>query len=453
MSSEPAGPPLKRQLSWVSVLLLTLSALSPVVSVYGYGGGVVKLAGTGTPALFLFAMVPVLIWGAVYAELGSAYPFAGGDYVGVGRVLGPWAGAALMAMWLVVQGPNNAFTAVSMTSYLNELVPAIPVKLAPILVTVAAIGIALLALRASAWITGIFLFIELLAVLTLFLIGMLSPVHHTEILLARPMVVSGSGLLPAHWGDYLIGGTVAISAAIGGNQAIYFGDELHDPHRTMGRAVLWAALIGGLAIALPVASLFLGAHDLGKVLASDVPFTEAVRQGWGPAAARAIDGAVALAMFNALIVMVMGYGRQLFQMGRDRYFFAPVNRFLAHVDPRHGAPRRATLASGVISLVSLLLPYKILLILLGASTMIPLGLVSLAVWVGRLRGKTGQPGYWRSVAFPLVPLAGFVLTVILGLSAYADRDAGRPSILVLLAVSTIAAIWRHHWVKRQQGRV
>jgi amino acid transporter len=38
------------------------------------------------------------VWAAVYAELGSAYPYAGGDYVGIGSILGPGAprGATLL---------------------------------------------------------------------------------------------------------------------------------------------------------------------------------------------------------------------------------------------------------------------------------------------------------------------------------------------------------------------
>jgi amino acid transporter len=34
----------------------------------------------------------------VYAELGSAFPYAGGDYVGVGTILGGWAGAVTLAI-------------------------------------------------------------------------------------------------------------------------------------------------------------------------------------------------------------------------------------------------------------------------------------------------------------------------------------------------------------------
>lgn len=50
---------LHRKLSSFGVLLLTLSCLSPVLSIYGVGIGV------------------ALVWAIIYAELGSAFPDTG----------------------------------------------------------------------------------------------------------------------------------------------------------------------------------------------------------------------------------------------------------------------------------------------------------------------------------------------------------------------------------------
>lgn len=79
---------LHRKLSSFGVLLLTLSCLSPVFSIYGVGSDVLLHAGTGAAGTFICGIGVALIWAVVYAELGSAYPYAGGDYVGVGSVLG-----------------------------------------------------------------------------------------------------------------------------------------------------------------------------------------------------------------------------------------------------------------------------------------------------------------------------------------------------------------------------
>src|SRR6201992_4458311 len=120
-TTSPAANTLHRQLSPFAVWLLALSCLSPVFSVYGVGGDVLVHAGTGTVLLFLVGLGAALLWGFVYAELGSAFPYAGGDYVGVGRTLGGWAGAATLVLWVVTTGPSIAFQCQVAATYAGEL--------------------------------------------------------------------------------------------------------------------------------------------------------------------------------------------------------------------------------------------------------------------------------------------------------------------------------------------
>ena len=109
--SVPSTGRLRRELSAFGVLLLTLSCLSPVLSIYGAGSDVLKHAGTGSAILFVIGMGFAAIWAMVYAELGSTYPYAGGDYVGVGSVLGPWAGFLSLVIWAATTPPMAAFEA------------------------------------------------------------------------------------------------------------------------------------------------------------------------------------------------------------------------------------------------------------------------------------------------------------------------------------------------------
>lgn len=73
-------------------------------------------AGTGTAGMFICGIGVAVVWAVVYAELGSAYPYAGGDYVGVGSILGPWAGFASLTIWTVTAGPVTAFLAKTRTA-------------------------------------------------------------------------------------------------------------------------------------------------------------------------------------------------------------------------------------------------------------------------------------------------------------------------------------------------
>ncbi|HEU5442948.1 MAG TPA: hypothetical protein VFU61_03930, partial [Steroidobacteraceae bacterium] len=218
------SPHLQRKLSAFDALLLTLSCLSPVFSVYGPGSDVLQHTGTGAAALFLIGMGAAPIWGMVYAELGSAYPYAGGDYVGVGSILGPAAGFASLALWAVVVIPMNAFLAKMVSIYVVEVVPAA----APWVVTLLAMGLAsgaaLLALRANAALTGAFLAIEFLAVLALIVAGLWHPAGNFVTVLTHPRIPDSAGMwVPVATAAMAMGAVSAAFATVGGNQAIAFG--------------------------------------------------------------------------------------------------------------------------------------------------------------------------------------------------------------------------------------
>jgi len=127
---------LHRKLSSFGVLLLTLSCLSPVLSIYAIGSDVLLHVGTGAAIVFICGIGVAVVWAVVYAELGSAYPYAGGDYVGVGSILGPWVGFASLTVWAVTQGSSNAILAKTVATYVCDLVPAA----SPVMVTFVALG-------------------------------------------------------------------------------------------------------------------------------------------------------------------------------------------------------------------------------------------------------------------------------------------------------------------------
>jgi amino acid transporter len=253
---------LHRVLSSFGVLLLTLSCLSPVYSIYGIGSDVLLHVGTGAAIVFICGIGVAVVWAVVYAELASAYPYAGGDYVGVAAILGPWAGFASLTVWAVTAGPANAFLAKTIATYVGELAPT----LSPLLVTIGALGaavtVALLAVRTSAFVTGVFLGIEMLAVLVLIGAGLRHPVRGLAEVVLHPVVLGSSGTLTSVTiGAMALAAVSAAYATTGGNQAIAFGEELAEPHRHMGRVILLAGLIGAFATAIPVIAVVIGASD------------------------------------------------------------------------------------------------------------------------------------------------------------------------------------------------
>jgi len=450
--SVEASGHLHRKLSSFGVLLLTLSCLSPVLSVYGVGADVLKTAGTAAGWLFLFAVAVAAIWGMVYAELASAYPYAGGDYVGVGSILGPWAGFASLTLWVLISGPSIAFAAKIVADYVGELAPGVSHTAVAFGSLGAALVVALLAVRTSAIVTGIFLAIELVAVLALVVAGFAQPVRGLGEIVANSVALDPSGALaPVGLGAIALGAVSATFATCGGNQAIAFGEELRDPHRNMGSVLLLAALIGALATALPVIGLVVGARDLVAVLGNPAPFSAFIASAAGATASRALSAAVALAVFNAMIVGIMFNARLYFSLGRDDLFHPRINRQLASVHGKSGAPRFATLIVGAISAVCCVLDSHTLVVFLAGFVPYVFALASFSVLAGRRRRMTGGPARWQSPLYPLVPVLGLCIAAALLVADLLDAEAGRPSTLIFGSALAVALLWHRFVISRRPG--
>jgi hypothetical protein len=104
---------------------------------------------------------------------------------------------------------------------------------------------------------------------------------------------------------------------------------------------------------------------------------------------------------------------------------------------------------GAVSAACCLLPAHLLLVFLTGLLVYGWSLVCLAVLVGRLRGLTGRPGYWRSPLFPLAPIAGLLMAAAFTVSDLADKDAGRPSVILLGLIVMAALAWERFGLRRR----
>jgi amino acid transporter len=199
---------------------------------------------------------------------------------------------------------------------------------------------------------------------------------------------------------------------------------------------------------VPVILVVMSAPNLGALLRSPAPFAQFLSAALGSWAGPALSAGVALAMFNANIVTIMGGARLYFSLGRDGLFPAPVNRLLSGVDTHSGTPRAATLVVGAIAMGCCFVPAHALLVFMSGLLVYAWSLVCLAVLIGRLKGLTGGEGYWRSPLFPLAPVLGLGMAVAFTIADLFDADAGRPSLLLLGLVVLAAFAWYHFGLRR-----
>jgi len=98
---------LHRTLGPLELVFLVFSALSPAMSVFIYGDGVLRMAGTGAVAAVLIGGLIAAVAAYLYAELGAAFPQAGGVYPSLVGVLGPfWAFPYITMMMMAALRPE-----------------------------------------------------------------------------------------------------------------------------------------------------------------------------------------------------------------------------------------------------------------------------------------------------------------------------------------------------------
>src|SRR5206468_11501688 len=160
-------PKFTRSLGGLGVIILTLSVLSPGVSVLVSGGSILTGAGTGTVMAFLLGALVCYCQTSMIAELGAAYPTAGYDFAAIGHGVGDWAGATTYIANIASIPLFLSTSAVGIAIYLQPF--GIPLTANGITFLVVAIitGLALLNIRSSELLTGIFMLIEGTALLVI----------------------------------------------------------------------------------------------------------------------------------------------------------------------------------------------------------------------------------------------------------------------------------------------
>ncbi|MFM9829418.1 MAG: APC family permease [Sphingomonas sp.] len=440
---------LARTLGVTGVLFLTLSVTTPVSSLFVIVPGMLHVAGTGAIWAMMLAAIVCVATAYIYAELSSVWPVAGGEYVMVARTLGPLAGF----MMLGVNVFNNLLfppvLGLGLSAVLARVIPGLPEVPLAIGVVAAAALVALLQIRVNAWLTGLFLAVEVLAVVAVVALGFADPQRSFVPMLTAPVIAVPDGLVSATFSGIGLATSIAIFALNGYGAAVYFGEEMHQAPAKIGRTILWAL---GLTLAcegVPMVAVLIGAPDLGEVLASDDPIgmLVAVRGGSGIAAWVSIG--VAVAIVNAIIACILACARFFYGTGRDRCWGRPVDAWLTVIHPRFASPWIATLLVGGAGIACCFVPLELLLVLSGTGLIAIYVGIALALIVGRRSGALDRAPF-RAPLYPAAPVITLVgLGYVVWLN-WLDVGEGRPG-LVMTGVQLGLSAAYYRFVLRRRG--
>jgi amino acid transporter len=440
----PTLQPLRRSLGVVGILFLTLSAITPASSVFIIVPEMLKDAGTGALWAMLIAGLVCVATAYLYAELSSAWPVAGGEYVMVARTLGPLAGFVILGVNTINNFIFPAVVGLGLSDVLSTLIPGLrPVPLAVAMV-VGCTLVSVLRIRFNAWLTGLFLAVELAALGTLFMLGVLGPVRPVGALLAHP--TGASGVVGA--GGIGLATTVAIFALNGYGNAVYLAEEMHEPAKRIARVILLALALTLLVEIAPLAAVLVGAPDLRALFASDDPFGLFVTLRGSATLSAWVSLGVAVAIINAAIACIISFARFFYSTGRDRAWGNPFDAWATALHPRFQTPWIATMVVGAVGTAACFLPKSLLLVLSGQGIVATYLAMAFAAIAGRRNGAAAHSPY-RMPLFPAAPLVTVAAVAYVCWTNWWDVETGRPGLIATVAQMLLSAAYYILVVKRR----
>ncbi|MET8470646.1 APC family permease [Streptomyces sp. NPDC006422] len=403
--SAPQAQKLKRSIGVVGGTLLTLSCVTPASSLFVVVPDLFGSLGTATALTIAIGSLICIGVAFLYSELGTLIPSAGGEYAMVSTLAGRLAGWLVFVLSLLVVFIVPPVIAMGTADYLEPVIhldPAMTGAGVMLLSTLAG----LLDLRANAWITGIFLVLEVIAAALVAVLGFTHSERGLDSL--GSMQVAGDGHTDAVTGMLVVSGlAIALFVTQGFSTAVYLSEELENPRKSVARTVLATLAISSVVILIPVVAITMGAKDLSALTSGDI---STMVVAWSNSAVGTfVSLCVALAIINAGIVMVIQNSRVLFASARDKAWPGPVNTALSRLG-RFGSPWVATLVVGVPGAALCFVNLDTLYGVTGVSVTGMYLLVAVAALFARRGAHKDQPA-WRMPLWPGVPVVLIALMV------------------------------------------
>ncbi|HEX7449219.1 MAG TPA: amino acid permease [Pirellulales bacterium] len=324
---------------------LTLVDSTAIIVGIIIGSGMYKAAPTiaaavPSPAALLLVWLAggafALVGSLCYAELATAMPHEGGDYVYLSRAYGRPVGFlfAWCELWMIRSGAIGSLAFV-FADYFNEVLPlgrqASLVYAGGAVAVLTAVN--MLGVTMGKWTQNL---------LTLAKVSGLLAVVGVGFLYSTPATAAATEH-EVNWGLAMI---MILYAYGGWNDMAYVGAEVRDPERNIVRALLLGTLVVTLVYVL-VNAAFVHALGIDGMRNPDrAVAAEVVRLAGGEAGARAVSLLVAVSALGAVNGMIFTGARVYYALGTEHRLFSPLGVWNARFD----TPLAAILIQGGVAL-------------------------------------------------------------------------------------------------------
>ncbi len=449
-SGEPPGPSLVRALGTWDVSLITIGMIV---------GSAIFFAANIAPRELPQPTLLIGLWCAggllslagvvTYAELGTMFPKAGGQYHFLKEAYGPLYGFLFgWTSFLVIQCGGIAYLAVASADSLGAFLPFFRSSH-----VVADLSLGVTTLRVSGSQIGAAMAILFLSAVNysglregsflqnaVTVLKVVSLVALVGFGLAVPPVVETSwhAALPEH--GFLRGLSVAMIGVLwcydGWYQATYCAGEIRDPSRSLPRGMLLGT-IATTVLYILVNLVYLRAMPMIALGQSSGIGAAAAAALFGPRFATLVTLLVFIAVFGCLSSNVLTAARIYLPMAQDGLFF----RSLARIHPVHRTPSACIVAQGVWSIV---LAFSGTYEQLGTCVLFAMYLFHAATGAALFVLRRTQPDRvrpYRAWGYPWTPIV-FILTACAFLvSTMSARPVQSLWGLLLMALGFPAYIW------------
>lgn len=367
--------------------------------------------------------------GLVWAELGAAFPRAGGSYAFLREIYGPKGAGnwlSFLYVWqLSFSAPLSiASGCIGLSSFLawfwpgleNAPIAALPAlhyanfaAAAACLLVTALLYRNLSSVTRLAWV----LFAGVMAAMTGVIVSGFAHAAatggwHMPASPAQSAMIAIGGLAQAtlittydYWGYYNI---------------TFLGSEVKRPEKTIPRSILLSVLfVSALYVTMNLASLpslrNAASHTAESALLRAQLVAEIAQSAFGKWAGYTVAALVVWTAFASVFSLLLGYSRVPYAAARDGNYF----RVLAAIHPKHGIPHRSLVALGLVAAAFCFFSLQqVITMLVITRILLQFFLQQVGVMVLRVqRPQLERP--FRIPLYPLPPLvaiAGFVFILV-----------------------------------------
>lgn len=447
-TAKPQGE-LKRKLGLGAALAVAVGT-TVGSGIFSSLSDVANKSGSATILILAFVIGGLIMipQNLLYAELASAYPEDGGQYIWLKEA--GWRPVAFLNGWLAFWATDPCTCSVMSLAIANYLAFFIPGMNSQLIINIVAIAIILIfttlhyrsveaGARFQAFITSLKMlpFFILIGVGLFFIKG--------ELLTAAPMAGAATGAAALLAG--IAATTWSYDGAIG---ACYMTGEVKDPHKTMPKVMIYCIIIVILLYA-GLSTIAAGMIPIDELAASTAPIALAFSKiPMVGAAAGVVTALLAILVITGSMSGATMYQPRLeYAMAKDGLWY---HRF-AEVHPKFNTPSFALIAQA---------GYAIILVcvsgindLLGYFTFICLVknmLVFCTLFVHHKKA-TYQPG-WRCPAWKVMTVIAILANGILLVSTFMSSSAASTIASVVALATGLPAYYffEHKNKKRAQGQ-